>query len=465
MLLHIASANPFLWVNSFEYQRVSDKIKNDVNTKLKSPMPIYSWDIVSGIVDFNKGVTIEESTGIATQPIDFLKSKGYSCIMITYDYHLYIDDIRVWRYVLNSLDNFKNHAKTLINISPSKELPREINRYVTMLDFSLPTRQELFVTAKKYIDDRKGEIKAQYFEQYDEEYIMDIAKSAVGLTDFELENALSLSLADYSQITKSYIMEQRQQMVRKNGCLELHDSTQGFEAIIGLDVLKPFAKQMVLSGKGKGILLLGHPGVAKTLFAKCLGKETNRPTIIFDTGRLMGSLVGQTEAWTQSALDVLESQDEAIVFMDEIEKALSGTKSSSNDSSIRQGKLILQWMNDRKAGTYFIATSNDISSLPPEFLRAERWDAIFFLGLPTKKECQEMLEHFCNQYKIPKSNIDLSNWTGAEIKSLCRLSSSLSVGLEDASKYIQPIYKVSPESIAWLENWASTRCINASSID
>lgn len=462
MLLHIASANPFLWVKSFEYQRVSNKIKHDINTILKSPMPIFCWDIVSGIIDYNTGVTIEESTGLSTQPIDFLKKRKSSCVMITYDYHLYIEQINVWRYVLNSLDNFKSEAKTLINISPSRELPQEINRYVTMLDFSLPSRKELFDTAKKYIDDRKNEIKEEYFSTYTDEYIMDIAKSAVGLTDFELENALSLSLADFSQITKSYIMEQRQQMVKKNGCLELHESKQGFEAVIGLKVLKPFAKKMVLSGNGKGILLLGHPGVAKTLFAKCLGKETNRPTIIFDTGRLMGSLVGQTEAWTEEALNVLESQDEAIVFMDEIEKALSGTKSGSNDSSIRQGKLILQWMNDRKANTYLIATSNDISSLPPEFLRAERWDAIFFLDLPTEDEGREMLDHFCELYKVQKNDVDITNWTGAEIKSLCRLTSSLVVDLKEASKYIQPIYKVSPESIEWLRNWASTRCINAS---
>jgi SpoVK/Ycf46/Vps4 family AAA+-type ATPase len=180
----------------------------------------------------------------------------------------------------------------------------------------------------------------------------------------------------------------------------------------------------------------------------------------------MGSLVGQTEKLTRQAFQIINAQPGCIVFIDEIEKALSGTNSQTNDSSIRQGGQILQWLNDEKEDIYVIATANDVTKLPPEFLRAGRWDALFFADLPTEEEANQLLEHFCQKFEIDRGEtpIDVVNWTGAEIESLCRIASSIEIPLEEAKAYVQPISKVANEKIVRLREWAQTRTIDASNV-
>ena len=70
------------------------------------------------------------------------------------------------------------------------------------------------------------------------------------------------------------------------------------------------------------MLLLGVPGTGKSAFAKALGNETGRPTLLLDLGALYGSLVGATEANVRQALKVADAMSPCVLFVDEIEKAL-----------------------------------------------------------------------------------------------------------------------------------------------
>jgi SpoVK/Ycf46/Vps4 family AAA+-type ATPase len=67
------------------------------------------------------------------------------------------------------------------------------------------------------------------------------------------------------------------------------------------------------------------PGTGKSAFAKALGNETGRPTLLLDLGALYGSLVGATEANVRQALKVADTKSPAILSCDEIEKALAGS--------------------------------------------------------------------------------------------------------------------------------------------
>lgn len=88
----------------------------------------------------------------------------------------------------------------------------------------------------------------------------------------------------------------------------------------------------------------------------------------------MGSLVGQTENNIRKALQIADAMAPSILFVDEVEKALSGAAGGAQDSGVSArmfGKL-LTWMNDHTSDVFLVATCNDISKLPPEFVRAER---------------------------------------------------------------------------------------------
>ena len=112
-----------------------------------------------------------------------------------------------------------------------------------------------------------------------------------------------------------------------------------------------------------------------------------------------------------------------------------------------------------------MGTSNDISRLPPEFARAERFDGVFFLDLPTAPEKDLIWGMYRRQFDIPQGQArpDDTSWTGAEIKSCCRLAALLDVPLTQAAQHVVPVAVTAAEQVERLRAWASGRCLSASS--
>ncbi len=224
-----------------------------------------------------------------------------------------------------------------------------------------------------------------------EQAVSAVLDASAGLTRYEAENAYSLSLVRHNQVQADAIWELKTQALQKSGLLSLSRSGSDFAALGGLSSLKAFTKRALLrstavstKAKPRGVLLLSPPGCGKSEFCKALGKETGRPVVTLDVGNLMGSLVGQSEERTREALRIIDSMAPCVCMIDELEKAFSGVGSGANgDSGVssRMFGTFLSWLNDHESDVFVACTSNDITKLPPEFSRAERFDAIFFLDL------------------------------------------------------------------------------------
>jgi SpoVK/Ycf46/Vps4 family AAA+-type ATPase len=178
----------------------------------------------------------------------------------------------------------------------------------------------------------------------------------------------------------------------------------------------------------------------------------------------MGSLVGQSEANIRQALRIIEAMAPCVAFIDEAEKSLSGA-SGSGDSGVsaRLFGTLLTWMNDHTSDVYLVVTCNDISRLPPEFSRAERFDGIFFLNLPSAEERRAIWQLYLAQFeldtrqKLPPDE----GWTGAEIRACCRLAALLDLPLVQAAQNVVPVSVTAAESVERLRTWASGRCLSA----
>ena len=251
----------------------------------------------------------------------------------------------------------------------------------------------------------------------------------------------------------------------------MYQGDESFEHLGGLDSLKAFCLRALRTKaassekpKARGVLLLGVSGSGKSAFAKALGNETGRPTITLDVGSLMGSLVGQSEERTRRALKIVDAMQPAILFIDEVEKALGGV-GSQNDSGVssRMFGTMLSWLNDHQSDVFVVCTANDVSKLPPEFSRSERFDSIFFLDLPNQTQRHTIWQMYLKYYQLPLDQ-QLPNdeqWTGAEIKACCRLSSLLDIPLMQAAQNIVPVAITAAESVEALRTWASGRCLSA----
>jgi SpoVK/Ycf46/Vps4 family AAA+-type ATPase len=124
----------------------------------------------------------------------------------------------------------------------------------------------------------------------------------------------------------------------------------------------------------------------------------------------------------------------------------------------------LSWLNDHESDVFVVCTANDVSKLPPEFSRSERFDGVFFLDLPSREEKDAIWKIYRDLYEIdPEQRVpDDTNWTGAEIKSCCRLSALLDLPLKQAAQNVVPVAVTASESMGRLQTWASGRCLSAS---
>jgi SpoVK/Ycf46/Vps4 family AAA+-type ATPase len=201
------------------------------------------------------------------------------------------------------------------------------------------------------------------------------------------------------------------------------------------------------------------------MFAKALGAEVGRPTLVLDVGSLYGSLVGATEANVRQALRIADAMSPAILFCDEVEKSLSGV-GGQGDSGVatRLFGTLLTYLSDRTSDVFFICTANDVSKLPPEFGRAERFDSLFFLDLPDDAEKNAIWELYRKQFGVPdnQSRPDDTSWTGAEIRACCRLAVLLDVTIAQAAHHVVPVAVTASEQVERLRSWASGRCLSAS---
>jgi SpoVK/Ycf46/Vps4 family AAA+-type ATPase len=213
-------------------------------------------------------------------------------------------------------------------------------------------------------------------------------------------------------------------------------------------------------------MLLGVPGTGKSALAKALGNETGRPTLTLDVGSLMAGIVGETERNIRQALRIVDAMAPCILFLDEVEKGLSGAASSGQTDSGVTARLFgtfLQWLNDHTTDVFTIATCNDISKLPPEFSRSERFDAIYFLDLPGGNEKRAIWQLYLQRFDLDASQAlpGDASWTGAEVRACCRLAALLDVPLADAARNIVPVAVTAAESVERLRTWASGRCLDA----
>ena len=457
----VAACFTGIWVETHESMDALEEIKGMCRDE---QWRLATWDIDQGLKVSGSESTIEATDPLAAvRALNGLASPDGTALLVMKNLHRFIQSAELMQAVERQLNEGKQNRTILVALSPTVQLPSELEKMFVVVEHTLPDRDQLKAIAEG-IATEESELPSGVELQR-------ILDAASGLTRAEAESAFSLSLVRHGKLASDVIWELKSQALKKSGSLELYRGDASFENLGGLSTLKSFCKRALSRSseqvKPRGVMLLSPPGCGKSQFCKALGAETGRSVIILDVGALMGSLVGQTEQRTRQALRIIDAMSPAIVMLDEIDKAFAGVGGSNQSDSGVSARMFgsfLSWLNDRESDTFVVCTANDVGKLPPEFARAERFDSIFFVDLPSREEkdliWRQYIEHYGLDAEQAKPKDDV--WTGAEIKAACRLSSLLDIPIKAAANNVVPVAATAAESIDRLRTWATGRCIDAS---
>lgn len=448
-----------LWIQTHEPDEAEKEI-----TRLarEQKWKLAVWDIADGLRI--PGASSEAQNAgdplAALRALPTLADKKGSGLLILHNFHRFLATPEVMQTLFAQLVAGKQQRTFIMVLAPVVQIPVELEKLFVVVEHSLPDRDQLERIARELLSDQPDDLP----KGNDLQRMLD---AAAGLTRYEAEGAFALSLARHNAIRPESLWELKAQTLKKNNLLTLHRGKESFADLGGLGNLKDFCKRALAPSKSvkpRGVLLLGVPGSGKSAFSKALGNETGRPTLTLGIGALMGSLVGQSEGNLRQALRIADAMSPCVLFVDELEKALSGVGSQGDSGvSTRLFGNLLTWLSDHESDVFFVGTSNDISKLPPEFSRAERFDGVFFLDLPNVTEKDAIWAMYRSHFAISDNQArpDDTSWTGAEIKACCRLAALLGEPLTQAARNVVPVAVTAAESVEKLRSWASGRCLCA----
>lgn len=454
-----------IWIESHEHQEGVVEIGQLCAAE---HWRLITWDFETGLGAVGVADNAETSGNdplSAVRALNSLASSDGTTILVLENFHRFLSSAEVVQALIRQLNVGKQRRTFVVILAPVVQLPVELEKLFVVLEHELPTKDQLAAIARG-VATEEGELPSR-------DVLDGVLDAAAGLTHQEAENAFSLSLVRHGRLEAPVLWELKSQLLKKSGLLSLHRGDESFADLGGLDNLKAFCLRAMRrqtaadrQARPRGVLLLSPPGCGKSQFAKALGNEVGRPTLTLDVGCLLGSLVGQSEQNIRQALRTVDAMAPCVLFCDELEKGLSGVASSGQTDSGVSARLfgtLLTWLNDHESDVFFVGTCNDISKLPPEFARAERFDGVFFVDLPTAEQRAAIWKIYLARFGLDARQCkpDDRDWTGAEIRSCCRLAALLDVPLAQAALNVVPVARTAAESINGLRQWASGRSLSA----
>lgn len=482
---------PFISINTIERARTLDILK-EIAEELA--LPFYVHTLSKGIYELSSGKAISDDKSIYGA-IDFMseqmKRKQYMTLVLTEIPDISTDNADS-RQILD-LVTLANESGGVVIVLNNNAVWNRLQRLGMTIKIDLPNEDEMYSIIKEYIDDYRSEIPIEW----DNTDIREAASMLAGVTRIEAENVIAALIANKC-IKKSDMDEIRYAKDRLfsdiSGLekIDVDESVKDVGGLAGLrgwlnekkELLSP-EKRDELRAKGlrppRGILLVGVPGCGKSLSAKSISANWKLPLYRLDFATVQGSYVGQSEQQLKDALTTAENVSPCILWIDEIEKGLSGA-GSSNDGGVstRMVGQFLFWLQECKKQVFVVATANDVSMLPSELLRRGRFDELFFVDLPTSDERRDILSLYMRKYlgldfsgPFADKIVALTDgFTGADLESSVRdlayrtvANSSFVLNEENmitAFNNVVPLSQTNPEKIEAIRNWGKERAVPAS---
>ena len=433
---HIESHYPIIYLITQEDDQANHLIDKVL---VGDERKVIEWNLGCGFVKFKTTNTMAEYCNFEQALNNLLPQDLKQHVLIIRDAHIALKEplavVRLKALVNKFLADDEAHV-TIFMIASEANVPYELEKHITLFDLPLPDKER--------IDSILKEFAKLYEITIDEDLSQKLNYSVQGLSYQEIFHLLLRSYQNDGEIDEKdvvLIQNQKSQIIKKSGILEMVNVSEKFSDVGGLDKLKPWLEQKAQIIKNfskaqkfgveppKGVLIAGMPGCGKSLTAKATAALFEMPLLRLDIGSIMGKYVGESESNLRKAIKVAEAVSPSILWVDELEKAFVGIGQGGAGSEVatRLFGYFLTWMQEKTSQVFVIATANDISHLPPELMRKGRFDEVFYVDFPTEAERNKIFEvHLRKRGKLDPS-ISLSElarltnqYSGADIESVIK---------------------------------------------
>lgn len=486
---------PVLYLTSFEYERTKQKINGIINSLREDnkSVRLFDWNCVEGLTDMTSGKPqyLGEEYDEPEMTLKYILNDNEIStkdIFILEDFSNYIEEERVKFYIRSIAERARHTNTHAIILSAIYKLPVELEKYITVLNIPLPDRKDMERTL--------GVVERQCKINLSVEMRNRMVDAALGMTSMEADLAFCYAAVKDNLGEKApyTVSSEKEQIIKKSGILDYFPMNESLKDVGGMEILKSWlSKRQKAYEKNardfglqepKGLLLLGVPGCGKSLTAKSIASFWNMPLLRLDIGKVFQGLVGSSEDNIRKAIATAEAVAPCVLWIDEIEKGLSGVQSSgSTDGGVtsRIFSTILTWMQEKESPVFVVATANNINLLPPELLRKGRFDEIFFVDLPSSQEREKIFTIHLKkkgqdptQFPLETLSKKTDGFNGAEIEECIKEAmfaayvenpdepKLMASHIADAIDSTVPLSTTMKEQIAALRNWAATRAKNAS---
>ena len=489
--LLIRAGNPLIAIETIDEARAVERVA-DVAKDLRRPL--FVWSLTEGLCPFEYGRAGDPvvPAGKSSPAVEYVRSNPEKkAIYVFRDLGPHCRDAMIHRTLRDILDACEKTGNTLILVD-ALPLPDEITRFAVRYDVGWPSADELEKAVRRTYQKIRRNSYEEITHKLTKRDIEQLVQTLRGLTIGQAERVVASAIYDDYALTPDdlpRIIESKRTLLGSAGCLESIAADFSSSDIGGLENLKSWlrhrrggftrdAREFGLEPP-RGVLMLGVPGCGKSLCAKVVAADWKMPLLRLDPGVLFQKYIGESESQLRQALRQAEAMAPAVLWIDEIEKAFASASAASADGGLskRMFGTMLSWMQDHRHPIFIIATSNDISALPPELMRKGRFDEVFFVDLPNPAARAKILGIHLERRGRSKSDFDLNalaeaaeGFSGSELEqavlSAMHAAFSRKEALADrhllkAIRDTQPLSVLNAEKIAQLRAWAEQRCVPA----
>ncbi len=436
---HVESHYPLLYLVTFEEQQADQLITELAHEDQRK---IYEWNLARGIVNFTHKQPLADYCDLASALENWLNDELTNHFLIIKDAHLALHDNPLAVVRLKALAHKLLHDNetivTVILCSSQACIPPELEKLITLFDLPLPDEDRIHTIIQRFVE--------MLGDSIDKKTLNDLTLAFRGLGEHEINQLLYRSYQRDGQISSQdveLVLNEKEQIIKKSGILDMVSSVEQFDDISGLKSLKKWLtqKSYILHNLNeaiefgveapKGVMIVGMPGCGKSLTAKATAALFKLPLLRLDVGSLMGKYVGESESNMRRALKLAEAVSPCVLWVDELEKAFVGIGSGGDGSEVatRLFGYFLSWMQDKTGAVFVLATANDISALPPELLRKGRFDEIFYVNFPNLNEREGIFSIHLNKRNKYSPSIDIKKlaektdgFSGADIEAVVKES-------------------------------------------